>query len=102
MRKSLYPAFPIYLRKVDVITRDGISALSLSPEAGSIKSGKVRTVPLHEHLIAQGFLRFVEGHGDGPLFYTADEKAKGDNSIKVKKSRAAQVRHPTVAQAASR
>ena len=26
-------------------------------------------VPLHEHLIAQGFLKFVAKHGAGPLFY---------------------------------
>jgi integrase len=28
-----------------------------------------RTVPLHEHVIAQGFLDFVESKGSGPLFY---------------------------------
>lgn len=80
------------LRKSDVIDRNGIHALRLTPEAGSIKSGKVRTVPLHEHLIAQGFLKFAEGHRDGPLFYKLDEKPKNDDPIKVKKSRAAQAR----------
>jgi len=80
------------LRKSDVIERDGIHALLLTPEAGSIKSGKARTVPLHGHLIAQGFLKFVEDHRDGPLFYRLGEQAKNSDPVKVKKSRAAQVR----------
>jgi integrase len=57
------------LRDSDVIERDGINALTLLPEAGTIKGGKARLVPLHEHLIAQGFLEFVKESGKGPLFY---------------------------------
>jgi integrase len=33
------------------------------------KGGEPRTVPLHEHLLAQGFLEFVRERGPGPLFY---------------------------------
>jgi integrase len=33
------------------------------------KTGIPRTVPIHEHLIEQGFLRFVKEAGSGPLFY---------------------------------
>ena len=33
------------------------------------KGGLPRTVPLHEHLIEQGFLEFVGGRGPGPLFF---------------------------------
>jgi integrase len=43
-------------------------ALKLTPEAGTMKSRKPRSVPLHEHLIEQGFLAFVKASGDGPLF----------------------------------
>jgi integrase len=51
--------------------------MKLTPEAGTIKTRKARTVPLHEHLIAQGFLDFVAERGDGPLFYDAkDEEPK--------------------------
>ena len=32
----------------------------------------MRAVPLHQHLIAQGFNKFVERHRDGPLFYNPD------------------------------
>ena len=39
--------------------------------AGSrtVKNRKPRTVPLHEHLTKQGFVRFAKASGEGPLFY---------------------------------
>jgi integrase len=57
------------LRGKDVKLQDGIWAIHITPEAGSVKTGKPRTVPLHEHLIAQGFIDFVRAKGEGPLFY---------------------------------
>jgi integrase len=33
-------------------------------------------VPLHEHLIAQGFLKFAKTKGDGPLFYNTTSPLK--------------------------
>ena len=36
------------LRSQDVVQRDGIWTLTLTPEAGTIKNRKLRTVPLHE------------------------------------------------------
>lgn len=62
------------LRGKDVIEEDDIPAIRLTPEAGTIKTGKPRTVPLHEHLVAQGFLQYVRRKGEGPLFYTPDPK----------------------------
>ena len=35
-------------------------------------------VPLHEHLIEQGFLRFVQQSGKGPLFYKERKEGLGD------------------------
>jgi integrase len=67
------------LRGVDVIQQDGIHAMKLSPEAGTTKTGKARTVPLHEHLIRQGFLAFVEVNGKGPLFYNQPEHTNASN-----------------------
>jgi integrase len=52
-------------------------------------------VPLHEHLIAQGFLEFVEHHGRGPLFYHPVATTTSDTNpdpAKQKKPRAAQAR----------
>ncbi len=57
------------LRGADIIQQDGIYAMKISPEAGTTKTGKTRSVPLHEHLIKQGFLAFIEANGQGPLFY---------------------------------
>jgi integrase len=47
------------LRKADVIERGGIRALRITPEAGTVKNARTRLVPLHEHLMAQGFLSYV-------------------------------------------
>jgi integrase len=57
------------LRGQDIAEREGIWAMILTPEAGTIKNRKPRSVPLHEHIIAQGFLDFVRSRGKGPLFY---------------------------------
>jgi integrase len=59
------------LRARDVIERGGIKALLLTPDAGPMKTRQARSVPLHEHLIAQGFLDYVRHKGRGPLFYNS-------------------------------
>jgi integrase len=48
--------------------------MKLTPAAGTIKTGKPRTVPLHAHLIEQGFLNFVRDRGKVPLFYNPKPK----------------------------
>jgi integrase len=57
------------LRGSDVTQRGDMFVMRLTPEAGPIKTSTARTVPLHEHLIAQGFIDFVRAQGNGPLFY---------------------------------
>jgi integrase len=57
------------LRSCDIIDREGIRAIRITPDAGTVKTGRTRVVPIHEHLIAQGFLEFVQRNGRGPLFY---------------------------------
>ena len=64
------------LRGQDVKRQDGIWTIKITPEAGTVKTGKPRTVPLHEHLITQGFIDFVRFRGDGPLFYSATSPSK--------------------------
>jgi integrase len=64
------------LRGNDIVEREGVYALRITPEAGTVKGRKPRFVPLHEHLIAQGFLDFAAKHGDRPLFYTARDSKK--------------------------
>jgi integrase len=67
------------LRRADIVEQDGIHAMKISPEAGTTKTGKARTVPLHEHLIKQGFLIFVKDNGKGPLFYNESKEPAAPN-----------------------
>jgi integrase len=83
------------LRGVDVEQRGELHVMRLTPEAGSTKLGTVHTVPLHEHLIAQGFLEYVHKRGKGPLFYekeSASDGAAPSDPLRPKKPRAARVR----------
>jgi integrase len=66
------------LRGIDVMQRDEVHALRLTPDAGTIKTGATRMVPIHEHLLAQGLLEFVRSRGDGALFYNPARASKGD------------------------
>ncbi len=69
------------LRGIDIIAEDGVHAMKLSPEAGTIKTGVARIVPLHEHLVEQGFLDFVKTSGAGPLFYNAPKAKTAPNGV---------------------
>jgi integrase len=62
------------LRAKDVIDRDGVKAIRITPEAGTLKTKQARVVPIHEHLIAQGLLEYVKTRGNLPLFYDAQGK----------------------------
>lgn len=64
------------LRAEDLREVDGIWTIRITPEAGGVKGGKARLVPIHEHLIAQGFLDVVTAQGEGPLFYNP-ERGRG-------------------------
>jgi integrase len=81
------------LRGSDVQFIEGMWTLDLTPEAGTIKGGIARRVPLHEHLVEQGFLEFVRTRGDGPLFYRprVNKRTTADQS-RQKKAPAAQAR----------
>ncbi len=79
------------LRKEDIVLRDGIQVMELSPEAGTVKTGQGRTVPLHEHIIEQGFLDFVSSRRDGPLFYNPRTDATPDDPTKPKRARSVTV-----------
>lgn len=57
------------LRKEDLREHDGIPFVRVTPEAGTVKTGQYRDVPLHPHLIELGFLAFVASRPAGPLFY---------------------------------
>lgn len=63
------------MRKGDVREIDGVWTVHITPEAGGTKTNEARTIPVHEHLIAQGFLSAIDDLPDGPLFYKPDPAA---------------------------
>jgi integrase len=56
------------LRREDLRQVGGQWVVTISPDAGTVKSGELREVPLHEHLVALGFPEFVEQSSSGHLF----------------------------------
>jgi integrase len=50
---------------------DGIKCVALLPDAGTIKTGRFRNVPLHPDLLDQGVWEFAQTSAPGPLFYDA-------------------------------
>jgi integrase len=80
------------LRGQDVEERDGFFAMKLTPDAGTIKTATARTVPIHEHVIEQGFLAYVRAKGKGPLFYTVDTAKAVSDPTNPKRPRAVKAR----------
>ena len=56
------------LRKQDVRREGEHWVITITPEAGTVKTKEMREVPLHPHLIEIGFVSFVEEAADGYLF----------------------------------
>jgi integrase len=73
------------LRKEDVQQIEGVWAIRITPEAGGVKTNEARTVPLHEHLIAQGFITAITGKPNGPLFYDPEHERGGSDRGQHKK-----------------
>jgi integrase len=67
------------LRACDVIEKDGIPCVHIRPEAGTVKTAKERTVPLHPHLLKMEFVEWAHRKkGDAPLFYAVERQRKKD------------------------
>ncbi len=56
------------LRKQDLRHEDGLWIITITPEAGTVKDGEFREVPLHGHLVDMGFPEFVATADAGYLF----------------------------------
>jgi integrase len=54
---------------------EGVWTVHITPEAGGTKTNEARTMPIHEHLIAQGLLEAIKNLPEGPLFYNPDPAA---------------------------
>jgi integrase len=69
------------LRGLDILEQDGVKVIAIRPDAGTVKTGMGRVVPLHEHLIAQGFLAFVASRQNGPLFYNQPKAEPHESAV---------------------
>ena len=69
------------LRREDISEVDGVWVMNITPEAGTVKTGQARLVPLHAHIIEQGFLEELKKHKGGPLFYTPSRRRTGDDGL---------------------
>ncbi|WP_241525932.1 DUF6538 domain-containing protein [Pseudophaeobacter leonis] len=64
------------LRKEDIRKVDGHWVARITPDAGTVKSGGYRDVPLHPQIIEEGFAQFVANAKPGPMFHNATEPEK--------------------------
>lgn len=66
----------IQLRKEDVTMIGDHWVARITPDAGTVKAGGYRDVPLHRQIIEEGFADFVEAADPGPIFHNATDPAK--------------------------
>lgn len=68
------------LRSEDVWQHEGgIWIVKITPEAGSQKGNRARLVPLHPHLVDQGFIAAIKGR-KGALFYDPSQRRTNSES----------------------
>ncbi len=85
------------LRGSDIHEDGGVHAMLLTPEAGTMKTRKARRVPLHDHLVEQGFLEFVLSRGKGPLFFELRDGKGTDDPLRPKRPQGVIVRQKIAA-----
>ena len=61
------------LRKEDVRNEGERWIMRVTPEAGTMKAGHFRDVPLHKQIITEGFIDFVNQSAQGPLFHNGQD-----------------------------
>ncbi len=75
------------LRKEDIKRVGEHWVLTITPEAGPVKTDKARAIVLHPHLLDLGFPQFVEGANGGPLFLRIRPGADVRGPLKALKNR---------------
>jgi integrase len=66
------------LRPVDIDIESGIHVFRIRGDA--TKTDEYRNVPIHDHLIEQGFLKYAASRGAQPLFYDPRRSRGGKDS----------------------
>lgn len=61
------------LRKQDVRQEGDRWMIRITPDAGTVKAGDFRDVPLHRQIVELGFIDFVKSAKTGPLFHGGTE-----------------------------
>lgn len=64
------------MRREDIRKESERWIARITPDAGSVKAGGYRDVPLHFQVIEQGFIDFVTASSSGPLFHGSSDPAK--------------------------
>lgn len=85
----------LQLRKEDVREENGRWIIRITPEAGTMKAGHYRDVPLHSQIVAMGFVDFVKGAKDGPLFHGSPDPAKAVSAARAQSNKIAAWLHET-------
>ncbi len=62
------------MHKEDLRQQDGRWIIRIRPDAGSLKQGDFRDVPLHRQVLASGFVDFVHSAKPGPLFHSSYDR----------------------------
>lgn len=79
----------LQLRKADVFQEGDRWVMRISPDAGTVKAGDFRDVPIHQQILALGFLDHVKAAKDGPLFNSSTDPAKSARSAQRQSERLA-------------
>ncbi|KQB12428.1 integrase [Rhodobacter capsulatus] len=58
------------MRTDDLVEDHGVLCLRITPEAGSVKTGTFRLVPIHPQLLDMGLARMFRALPPGPVFYS--------------------------------
>jgi integrase len=68
------------LRREDFFEEHGVPCIRITPEAGTVKTGQYRIVPVHPHLVDMGLLDFVRSRRDGPLFFVPNNRQRKEGN----------------------
>jgi integrase len=78
------------LRKQDVRQEDGHWVITITPEAGTVKTNEARDVVIHPHLVEQGFVDFVAASPPGHLFLKVSKEGEVRGPLRGLKNRLAE------------
>jgi integrase len=80
------------VRTEDVTEVHGVLCLRITPEAGSVKTGAYRLVPIHPQLLDMGLPEMIRALPSGPIFYsTAPVRGKPADPVERAQSAGAKV-----------